>query len=142
MPVQRPVVQLVSCTQLSVARTLRFNGQGGHLLDCRTPLHVFGGGFVNGVRYRDEVLEPYVHIFRGACGPVLIKEFLESEDIRKSGVQRPEIQIGLKSKADFPGVRREKRMNTRGVVEINQPTSKKYEEVSYGKAVCVQKETG
>ncbi|GBO09798.1 hypothetical protein AVEN_140807-1 [Araneus ventricosus] len=69
----------------------------GIMLDSRTPLHVFERGTVTGVRYRDEILEPYVHLFRGAVGPefilmddlnarphraLLVDEFLESEDIR------------------------------------------------------------
>ncbi|GBN38940.1 Death-associated protein kinase dapk-1 [Araneus ventricosus] len=67
------------------------------MLDGRTPLHVFEKGTVIGVRYRDEILEPYVRLFRGAVGPefilmddnarphraLLIDEFLESEDIRR-----------------------------------------------------------
>ncbi|GBO43095.1 hypothetical protein AVEN_104873-1 [Araneus ventricosus] len=66
------------------------------MLDGRTPLHVFERGTVTGVRYRDEILEPYVRLFRGAVGPelilmddnarphraLLVDEFLESEDIR------------------------------------------------------------
>ncbi|GBO36068.1 hypothetical protein AVEN_187631-1 [Araneus ventricosus] len=67
------------------------------MLDCRTPLHVFDRATVTGVRYRDEILEPYVRLFRGAVGPefilmddnaglhrtLLVDEFLESEDIRR-----------------------------------------------------------
>ncbi|GBM58914.1 hypothetical protein AVEN_80714-1 [Araneus ventricosus] len=67
------------------------------MLDGRTPLHVFERGTVTGVRYRDEILEPYVRLFRGAVGPefilmgdnarphraLLVEEFLESEDIRR-----------------------------------------------------------
>ncbi|GBL87387.1 hypothetical protein AVEN_118335-1 [Araneus ventricosus] len=67
------------------------------MLDDRTPLHVFERGTVTGVRYRDEILEPYVRLFRGAVGPefilmddnarphraLLVDEFLESEDIRQ-----------------------------------------------------------
>ncbi|GBM09329.1 Transposable element Tc1 transposase [Araneus ventricosus] len=69
----------------------------GIMLDDRTPLHVFESGTVTGVRYRDEILEPYVSLFRGAVGPefilmddnarphraLLVDEFLESEDIRR-----------------------------------------------------------
>ena len=44
----------------------------GIMLDGRTPLHVFDRGSVTGVRYRDEVLEPYVRLFRGAVGPEFI----------------------------------------------------------------------
>ncbi|GBM11017.1 Transposable element Tcb2 transposase [Araneus ventricosus] len=67
----------------------------GIMLDGGTPLHVFERGTVTGVRYRDEILEPYVRLFRGAVGPefilmddnarlhraLLVDEFLESEDI-------------------------------------------------------------
>ncbi|GBM65376.1 hypothetical protein AVEN_98199-1 [Araneus ventricosus] len=67
------------------------------MLDGRTPLHVFERGTVTGVRYRDEILEPYVRLFRGAVGSefilmddnvrphraLLVDEFLESEDIRR-----------------------------------------------------------
>lgn len=44
----------------------------GIMLDGRTPLHVFDRGTVTSVRYRDEVLEPYVRLFRGAVGPDFI----------------------------------------------------------------------
>ncbi|GBO03204.1 hypothetical protein AVEN_228326-1 [Araneus ventricosus] len=44
----------------------------GIMLDGRTPLHVFERGTLTGVRYRDEILEPYVRLFRGAVGPELI----------------------------------------------------------------------
>ncbi|KFM62759.1 Transposable element Tcb2 transposase, partial [Stegodyphus mimosarum] len=68
----------------------------GIMLDGRTPVHVLDRGFVTGVRYRDEVLEPYVRLFWGAVGSefilqddnarphrtFLVDEFLESEDIR------------------------------------------------------------
>ncbi|GBM97580.1 hypothetical protein AVEN_249283-1 [Araneus ventricosus] len=67
------------------------------MLDGRTPLHVFERGTVTDVRYRDEILESYVHLFRGTVGPefilmddnarphraLLVDEFLESEDIRR-----------------------------------------------------------
>ncbi|GBN89302.1 hypothetical protein AVEN_263296-1 [Araneus ventricosus] len=67
------------------------------MLDGRTPLHVFERGTLTGVRYRDEILQPYVRLFRGAIGPefilmddnsrphraLLVDEFLESEDIRR-----------------------------------------------------------
>ncbi|GBN48829.1 Transposable element Tc1 transposase [Araneus ventricosus] len=70
----------------------------GIMLDGRTPLHVFERGTVTGVRYRDEILEPYVRLFRGAVLPefilmednarphraLLVDEFLESEDIRRT----------------------------------------------------------
>ncbi len=46
------------------------------MLDGRTSLHIFDRGSVTGVRYRDEVLEPYVNVFRGAVGP----EFILKDD--------------------------------------------------------------
>ncbi|GBO11641.1 Transposable element Tc1 transposase [Araneus ventricosus] len=69
----------------------------GIMLDGQTSLHVFERGTVTGVRYRDEILEPYVRLFRGAVGPkfilmdhnarphraLLVDEFLESEDIHR-----------------------------------------------------------
>ncbi|GBN43971.1 Transposable element Tcb2 transposase [Araneus ventricosus] len=69
----------------------------GIMLDGRTPLQVFERGTVTGVRYRDEILEPYVRLFRGAVGSefilmdnnarphraLLVDEFLESENIRR-----------------------------------------------------------
>ncbi|GFY07272.1 transposable element Tcb2 transposase [Trichonephila clavipes] len=68
------------------------------MLDGRTPLHVFERGSVTGVRYRDEFLEPYVRLFRATRGlefllmednarphgALLVDEFLESEDIRRT----------------------------------------------------------
>ncbi|GBO21647.1 hypothetical protein AVEN_201799-1 [Araneus ventricosus] len=67
------------------------------MLDGRTSLHVFERGTVTGVRNRDEILEPYVRLFRGAVGPelilmddnarprraLLVDEFPESGDIRQ-----------------------------------------------------------
>ncbi|GBN53458.1 hypothetical protein AVEN_38562-1 [Araneus ventricosus] len=69
----------------------------GIMLDGRTPLHVFERGTVTGSRYRDEILGPYVRLFRGTVGPafilkddnarphraLLVDEFLESVDIRR-----------------------------------------------------------
>ncbi|GFX26855.1 transposable element Tcb2 transposase [Trichonephila clavipes] len=59
-------------------------------------LHFFDTGSVTAQRYRDEVLEPYVHLFRDAVGPdfifmddnapyhraVLIDDFLETQNIQ------------------------------------------------------------
>ncbi|GFX14127.1 transposable element Tcb2 transposase [Trichonephila clavipes] len=67
------------------------------MIDGRTPLHVFRSGSVTGQIYRDEVLDPYVRLFRGAYGrdflfkddnarphrANLVDEFLESEDIKR-----------------------------------------------------------
>ncbi|GFW55417.1 transposable element Tcb2 transposase [Trichonephila clavipes] len=67
------------------------------MIDGRTPLHVFRSGSVTGQIYRDEVLDPYVRLFRGAYGrdflfmddnarphrAHFVDEFLESEDIKR-----------------------------------------------------------
>ena len=37
-------------------------------MDSRTPLHVFDADAVNAHRYREEILEAYVRLFRGAFG--------------------------------------------------------------------------
>ncbi|GFY27143.1 transposable element Tcb2 transposase [Trichonephila clavipes] len=69
----------------------------GIMMDGRTDLHFFDTGSVTAQRYRDEVLESYVHLFRGAVGPdfifmddnvpfhraVLIDDFLETENIQR-----------------------------------------------------------
>ncbi|GBN07856.1 Transposable element Tc1 transposase [Araneus ventricosus] len=68
------------------------------MLDGRTPLHVFERGTVTCVSYRDDILEPYVRLFRGAIGhefilmddnarphrALRVDEFLESEDIART----------------------------------------------------------
>ncbi|GFT01462.1 transposable element Tc3 transposase [Trichonephila clavipes] len=68
----------------------------GIMMDGRTDHHFFDTGSVTAQRYRDEVLEPYVRLFRGAVGPdfilmddnapchraVLIDDFLETENIQ------------------------------------------------------------
>ncbi|GFU91826.1 transposable element Tcb2 transposase [Trichonephila clavipes] len=41
---------------------------GGIMLGSRTDLHIFDAGSVNGTRYCNEVLLPYVRLFRGAMG--------------------------------------------------------------------------
>ncbi|GFX74575.1 transposable element Tc3 transposase [Trichonephila clavipes] len=67
---------------------------GGIMLGSRTDLHIFDAGSVNGTRYRNEILLPYVRIFRGAMGlqflfmddnapchrTVAAEQLLESED--------------------------------------------------------------
>ncbi|GFS70059.1 transposable element Tcb2 transposase [Trichonephila clavipes] len=67
----------------------------GIMMDGRSYLHFYDTGSVTAQRYRDEVLEPYVHLFRGAVDPdfifmddnapchraVLIDDFLETENI-------------------------------------------------------------
>ncbi|GFX81588.1 transposable element Tcb1 transposase [Trichonephila clavipes] len=38
------------------------------MLGSRTDLHIFDAGSVNGTRYCNEILLPYVRLFRGAMG--------------------------------------------------------------------------
>ncbi|GFV81785.1 transposable element Tc3 transposase [Trichonephila clavipes] len=41
---------------------------GGIMLGSRTELHIFDAGSVNGTRYCNEILLPFVRLFRGAMG--------------------------------------------------------------------------
>ncbi|GFS96858.1 transposable element Tcb2 transposase [Trichonephila clavipes] len=68
---------------------------GGIMLGSRTDLHIFDAGSVNGTCYCNEILLPYVRLFRGAMGlqflfmddnapshrTVAAEQLLESEDI-------------------------------------------------------------
>ncbi|GFV53877.1 transposable element Tcb1 transposase [Trichonephila clavipes] len=70
---------------------------GGIMLGSRTDLHIFDTGSVNGTRYCNEILLPYVGLFRGAIGlqflsmddnapchrTVTAEQLLESEDIER-----------------------------------------------------------
>ncbi|GFV53352.1 transposable element Tcb2 transposase [Trichonephila clavipes] len=70
---------------------------GGIMLGSRTDLHIFDAGSVNGTRYCNEILLPYVRLFRGAMGlqflfmddnapchrTVAAEQLLESEDIKR-----------------------------------------------------------
>ncbi|GFX45291.1 transposable element Tcb2 transposase [Trichonephila clavipes] len=70
---------------------------GGILLGSRTDLHIFDAGSFNGTRYCNEILLPYVRLFRGAMGlqfifmddnapchrTVAAEQLLESEDIER-----------------------------------------------------------
>ncbi|GFU18938.1 transposable element Tc3 transposase [Trichonephila clavipes] len=67
------------------------------MLGSRTDLHIFDAGSVNGTRYCNEILLPYVRLFRGAMGlqilfmddnapchrKVAAEQLLESEDIER-----------------------------------------------------------
>ncbi|GFT50265.1 transposable element Tcb2 transposase [Trichonephila clavipes] len=69
----------------------------GIILGSRTYLHIFDAGSVNGTRYCNEILLPYVRLFRGAMGlqflfmddnapchrTVAAEQFLEREDIQR-----------------------------------------------------------
>ncbi|GFU79696.1 transposable element Tcb2 transposase [Trichonephila clavipes] len=79
------------------------------MLGSRTDLHVFDAGSVNGTRYCNEILLPYVRLFRGAMGlqflfmddnapchrTVAAKQLLESEDIER--MDWPAISSGSQS---------------------------------------------
>ncbi|GFW85810.1 transposable element Tcb2 transposase [Trichonephila clavipes] len=70
---------------------------GGIMLGSRTDLHIFDAGSVNGTRYCNEILLPYVRLFRCAMGlqfpfmddnepchrTVAAEHLLESEDIER-----------------------------------------------------------
>ncbi|GFW17556.1 transposable element Tcb2 transposase [Trichonephila clavipes] len=70
---------------------------GGIMLGSRTDLHIFDAGSVKGTRYCNEILLPYVRLFRGAMGlqflfmddnapwhrTVAAEQLLESEDIER-----------------------------------------------------------
>ncbi|GFT00413.1 transposable element Tc3 transposase [Trichonephila clavipes] len=70
---------------------------GGIMLGSRTDLHIFDAGSVNGTRYSNEILLPYVRLFRGAKGLQLLfmddnapchrtvaaEQLLEIEDIER-----------------------------------------------------------
>ncbi|GFY31175.1 transposable element Tc3 transposase [Trichonephila clavipes] len=70
---------------------------GGIMLGSRTDLHIFDAGSVNGTRYCNEILLPYVGLFRGAMclqflfmddnapchRTVATEQLLESEDIER-----------------------------------------------------------
>ncbi|GFV42050.1 transposable element Tcb2 transposase [Trichonephila clavipes] len=70
---------------------------GGIMLGSRTDLRIYDAGSVNGTRYCNEILLPYVRLFRGAMGlqflfmddnapchrTVPAEQLLESEDIER-----------------------------------------------------------
>ncbi|GFW90497.1 transposable element Tc3 transposase [Trichonephila clavipes] len=70
---------------------------GGIMLGSRTDLHIFDAGSVNGTRYCNEILLPYVRLFGGAMGlqflfmddnapchrTVAAEQLLEIEDIER-----------------------------------------------------------
>ncbi|GFT17690.1 transposable element Tcb2 transposase [Trichonephila clavipes] len=70
---------------------------GGIMLGSRTDLHIFDAGSVNGTRYCNEILLPYVRLFRSVMGlqflfmddnapchrTVAAEQLLESEDIER-----------------------------------------------------------
>ncbi|GFV10573.1 transposable element Tcb2 transposase [Trichonephila clavipes] len=79
------------------------------MMDDRTDLHFLDTGSVTAQRYRDEVLEPYVLLFRGTVGPnflflddnapchqaVLIDDFLETENIQRKSWPANSLDLNL-----------------------------------------------
>ncbi|GFW14795.1 transposable element Tcb2 transposase [Trichonephila clavipes] len=65
----------------NIIETDRYGGRGvlvcgGIMLGSRTDLHIFDAGSVNGTRYCNEILLPYVRLFRGA----MVLQFLFMDD--------------------------------------------------------------
>ncbi|GFV88630.1 transposable element Tcb2 transposase [Trichonephila clavipes] len=86
----------------NIIERVRYGGRGvlvwgGIMLGSRTDLHIFDAGSINGTRYCNEILLPYVRLFRGAMGlqflfmddnapchrTVAAEQLLESEDIER-----------------------------------------------------------
>ncbi|GFU40895.1 transposable element Tcb1 transposase [Trichonephila clavipes] len=66
----------------------RYGGRGvlvwrGIMLGSRTDLHIFDAGSVNGTRYCNEILLPYVRLFRGSMGRRLAARTLPPVTIRE-----------------------------------------------------------
>ncbi|GFU16614.1 transposable element Tcb2 transposase [Trichonephila clavipes] len=94
----------------------------GIMLGSRTDLHIFDAVSVNGTRYCNEILFPYVRLFRGAMGlqflfmddnapchrTVAAEQLLESEDIERMDcpARSPiSIRISIEHVWDFLGRR-------------------------------------
>ncbi|GFX22094.1 transposable element Tcb2 transposase [Trichonephila clavipes] len=115
----------------------------GIMMDGRTDLHFFNTEPVTAQRYRDEVLEPYVHLFRGAVGPdfifmddnapyhraVLIDDFLETENIQRMS--------WLANSPDLNPIEHVWDMLGRQIAALSHPSSSVTELKSkYGKSLC------
>ncbi|GFY17455.1 transposable element Tcb1 transposase [Trichonephila clavipes] len=84
---------------------------GGIMLGSRTDLHIFDAGSVNGTRFCNEILLPYVCLFRGAMGlqflfmddnapchrTVAAEQLLDSEDIERIWIGRHDLRISIPS---------------------------------------------
>ncbi|GFW62392.1 transposable element Tc3 transposase [Trichonephila clavipes] len=90
------------------------------MLGSRTDLHIFDAGSVNGTRYCNEILLPYVRHFRGAMGlqflfmddnapchrTVAAEHFLESENIEHMAWPARSLDLNsIEHVLDFPGRR-------------------------------------
>ncbi|GFU66050.1 transposable element Tc1 transposase [Trichonephila clavipes] len=86
----------------NIIERYRYGGRGvlvwgGIMLGSRTALHIFDAGSIDGTHYCNEILLPYVRLFRGAMGlqflfmddnapchrTVAAEQLLESEDIER-----------------------------------------------------------
>ncbi|GFY16848.1 transposable element Tcb2 transposase [Trichonephila clavipes] len=72
----------------SIIERDRYGGRGvlvwgGIMLGSRTDLHIFDAGSVNGTRYCNGILLPYVRLFRGAMGRRLAARTLPPVTIRE-----------------------------------------------------------
>ncbi|GFW59744.1 transposable element Tcb2 transposase [Trichonephila clavipes] len=84
---------------------------GGIMLGSRTDLHIFDAGSVNGTRYCNEILLPYVRLLKSAMGlqflfmddnapchcSVAAEQLLESEDIERMDWPAHDLRISIPS---------------------------------------------
>ncbi|GFV60590.1 transposable element Tc3 transposase [Trichonephila clavipes] len=90
------------------------------MLGSRTDLHIFDAGSVDGTRYCNEILLPYVLFFRGAMGLQFLfmddnapchrtaaaEQFLESEDIERIDWPARSLDLNpIEHVSDFLGIR-------------------------------------
>ncbi|GFV93144.1 transposable element Tcb2 transposase [Trichonephila clavipes] len=109
----------------NIIERARYGGRGvlvwgGIILDSRTDLHIFDAGSVNGTRYCNEILLPFVRLFRGAMGlqslfmddnapchhTVAAEQLLESDNIERMDLpaRSPDLNP-IEHVLDFLGIR-------------------------------------